>query len=107
MILEPKYCDSVSIPQLIFSPQLSEFHQWRNQDGPQKSLSQICVKGRLAHLTSEKSDAETTPMHVIHPNTLSNRKTHLEENGAEVFGDVVQASDYEGRIAVLDQMLDS
>ena len=41
----------------------------------------------------------------IHPNTLTNWRRHLEEHGPEVFGSGRQTSEYENRIADLEQLL--
>jgi transposase-like protein len=71
-----------------------------------KSYSaQFKFKVVMQSFQTEKSDAQIARMHDIHPNTLSNWKSHFEENGPEVFGDSDQVKDYEEKIAELEQML--
>ncbi len=59
----------------------------------------------LEHLQRKRSPGQIAKAYGIHPNTLTNWRRHFEEHGPEMFESGRQTSEYENRIADLEQLL--
>jgi len=59
----------------------------------------------LELLEKKRSPAQIAKAYGIHPNTVINWRKHLEEHGPEVFESCRQTSEYENRLADLEQLL--
>lgn len=56
-------------------------------------------------LTTNKSAGQLGRIYGVHPNTINNWLRVFEEQGAEIFDKAGSSSEYERRIADLEQML--